>query len=186
MFKTWWAGTSRKWPCSLPGVQLWPLAVGLGPQGCQVRWLVWPFLCTGYGAVEQPQIPLEWHMRRIEPLRQPQPSSWEILHHSAAFIRVSTGGHNCFLLSKMFETLPFTCLNADAAKFHPPKPLSCAILLLQLDSLKGSDQAEVNTLFLTVIFSEKQAFFLSVKGSRDEIVLYWESNPTAREKLCLL
>lgn len=45
-------------------------------------------------------------------------------------------------------------------------PTSFVILLLRRDGLKGSDKAGVNTLFLTVIFSEMQPVS-SVKGPRD-------------------
>lgn len=51
------------------------------------------------------------------------------------------------------------------------EPPSSVFLLLQLDWVKGSNQVEVNKLFLTIIFSEMQPVS-SVKGPRDEIVLY--------------
>lgn len=60
------------------------------------------------------------------------------------------------------------------------KPPSSVILLLQFDWVEGSNQVEVNSLFLTIIFSEMQPI-LSVKGPREEIVLDWESNPTGKK-----
>lgn len=56
--------TKRLDPTIRPGVQLWPLANQHSSQGCQVTWLVWPFLCKWHAIAEklwhEGQVLLKW------------------------------------------------------------------------------------------------------------------------------
>lgn len=155
MFRqTWWAGTSWRGrtksldPAARPCVQLWPLPIQHGPQGCQVRWLVWPFMELG----------------------NPAPPC--CIHGSALEDR-PVSPFTCLSADAVWQPNLSAEKNSANSFDHITWPLTSTV---QLDWLKGSDRAKVKTLFLTVTFSEMLPVS-SVKGPRDEIVLHWQCNP---------
>lgn len=133
-------------------------------------WKTWPFSETTMGPTLTSALRFSGQATGVT---FPLSRTWNCSCLSCSFSVGNPAPQSC--IHKGQHSRTFTCLMQPDSRISTSNkldkqlgapPTSFVILLLRRDGLKGSDKAGVNTLFLTVIFSEMQPVS-SVKGPRD-------------------